>query len=264
MAKQPEGPPPPPIVQRMRVRYTKRGRLRFTSHRDIARVLERAIRRAQVPIAFSAGFSPHPKISYMGACPTGVASEAEYLELGLADIRDPDDIKKQLDEALPPGIDILEVVAVVPGEPPLADRLAASIWSVGLPGVTDAALTEALRTFMAADVVPVARRTKDGTREVDARGAVIIARVSDADTLAALALVPLAGCAMLHLVVRHATPAVRPDDVLAGLRSVAGLECSAPPMATRVAQGQLADDGQLADPLAPAQLGLLAKATVAT
>ena len=84
MARQPDGPPPPPTVQKLRIRYAKRGRLRFASHRDLARTLERALRRAQVPMAFSAGFSPHPKISYLGAAPTGAASEAEYLEIGLA------------------------------------------------------------------------------------------------------------------------------------------------------------------------------------
>ena len=71
MARQPDGPPPPPTVQKLRIRYAKRGRLRFASHRDLARTLERALRRAQVPMAFSAGFSPHPKISYVGAAPTG-------------------------------------------------------------------------------------------------------------------------------------------------------------------------------------------------
>src|SRR3954453_17708319 len=86
-----EGPPPPPGVQRLRIRYAKRGRLRFTSHRDFARAFERALRRATVPMGYSAGFSPHPKISYVGAAPTGVASEAEYLEIGLAEERDPDE-----------------------------------------------------------------------------------------------------------------------------------------------------------------------------
>ncbi len=90
MGKQPEGPPPPPTVQRLRIRYAKRGRLRFTSHRDFARAFERALRRAQVPMAYSAGFTPHPKVSYANAAPTGVASEAEYLEIGLAEVRDPD------------------------------------------------------------------------------------------------------------------------------------------------------------------------------
>ncbi len=82
MARKPEGPPPPPTVQRLRVHYTKRGRLRFSSHRDFQRAFERALRRAAVPMAYSAGFSPHPKVSYAGAAPTGVASEAEYLEIG--------------------------------------------------------------------------------------------------------------------------------------------------------------------------------------
>src|SRR5580765_6583357 len=96
----PEGPPPPPTVQRLRVRYAKRGRLRFTSHRDFARAFERALRRAEVPMAYSAGFSPHPKISYAGAAPTGVASEAEYLEIGLARECAPAQVRAALDEAL--------------------------------------------------------------------------------------------------------------------------------------------------------------------
>src|SRR5205085_2450331 len=72
-----------PVVQRIRLRYAKRGPLRFTSHRDFARAFERALHRAGVPIAYSQGFSPHPKVSYASASPTGAASGAEYLEIGL-------------------------------------------------------------------------------------------------------------------------------------------------------------------------------------
>ena len=72
----PEAPNPQlPIAQKLRIRYAKRGRLRFTSHRDFARAFERAVRRARVPIAFSSGYSPHPKISYANASPTGAATE---------------------------------------------------------------------------------------------------------------------------------------------------------------------------------------------
>ncbi|MEI8261382.1 MAG: TIGR03936 family radical SAM-associated protein, partial [Actinomycetes bacterium] len=67
-----------PTVQKLRLRYAKRGRLRFSSHRDFQRALERALRRADIPMAYSAGFHPHPKVSYANAAPTGVASEAEY------------------------------------------------------------------------------------------------------------------------------------------------------------------------------------------
>src|ERR1700712_4625309 len=101
--RQPEGPPADPVVQRVRLRYAKRGRLRFTSHRDFARAFERALRRANVPMAYSAGFTPHPKISYVGASPTGVASEAEYLEIGLAEMVELDQLCRALDAALPDG-----------------------------------------------------------------------------------------------------------------------------------------------------------------
>src|ERR1043166_6349111 len=99
-----------PVVQRIRIRYAKRGPLRFTSHRDFARAFERALRRAAVPIAFSQGFTPHPKISYASAAPTGVASEAGYLELGLREQADPGQVALALDAALSPGLDVLEAV----------------------------------------------------------------------------------------------------------------------------------------------------------
>ncbi|MEE2053443.1 TIGR03936 family radical SAM-associated protein, partial [Nocardiopsis tropica] len=107
--------------------------MRFASHRDIARALERALRRASVPMAFSAGFSPHPKVSYTGAAPTGVASEAEYLELVLAEAREPERVRADIDAAMPEGIDVLEVVEA--RQAGLADRLQASAWQVEMDGV---------------------------------------------------------------------------------------------------------------------------------
>ena len=118
----------PPPVQRLRIRYAKRGRLRFTSHRDFSRAFERAVFRARIPMAYSSGFNPHPRISYAGASPTGAASEAEYLEIALAEITDPDDVRRALVESLPVGLDVLEVVVAGPGA--LADRLEASRWRV--------------------------------------------------------------------------------------------------------------------------------------
>ena len=108
MARKPEGPPPPPVVQKVRIHYTKRGRLRFSSHRDFQRSFERALRRGNVPIAFSAGFSPHPKVSYANAAPTGVASQAEYLEVGLAKRCDGIALAKVRDESWPVGFDVVE------------------------------------------------------------------------------------------------------------------------------------------------------------
>src|SRR4051812_34397620 len=168
----PDGPPPPPTVQRVRLRYTKRGRLRFTSHRDIARAFERALRRAQVPMAYSAGFSPHPKISWVGAAPTGVASEAEYVEIGLAELRDLEQLRLALDESLPDGIDIVEIVEAPLGTS-LPDRIQASRWAIRLPGLEVAVVQTAVEAFLAAAEVPVERLTKNGMRTLDARAAVV-------------------------------------------------------------------------------------------
>jgi radical SAM-linked protein len=236
----PEGPPPPPTVQKLRIRYAKRGRLRFASHRDLARALERALRRAQVPMAFSAGFTPHPKISYLGAAPTGAASEAEYLEIGLAERRDPEQVRAALDDALPADVAVLECVEAAEGTGSLADRIDAAAWRIELPGVAVADLEAALEAFLARDVVTVARRTKNGLRDVDARAAVSGASAAEE-----------AGCAILNVVVRQVTPAVRPDDVLAALAAVADLRPPLPSRAVREAQGRLDDDGTVADPLGP-------------
>jgi len=247
LAPMPEGPAPAPVTQRLRVRYAKRGRLRFTSHRDISRAVERAVRRAGIPVAFSAGFTPHPKISYAGAAATGVASEAEYLEIGLTDARDPERVRADLDAALPSGLDILDVVPVQESGP-LADRLQASEWLIRLDGVASGAVDAAVSAFLAADVIEVERLTKKGRRRFDARAAVSSFEVLDRRATQATE----APCAILRMVVRHTTPAVRPDDVLTGLRQVADLAPPSPPMVTRLAQGPLdAETGDLADPLDP-------------
>jgi radical SAM-linked protein len=239
----PEAPNPQlPIVQKLRIRYAKRGRLRFTSHRDFARAFERAVRRARVPIAYSSGYSPHPKISYANASPTGAATEAEYLEIGLTRECDPATVRADLDASLPPGLDVMEVV--VAGQGSLADRLQASEWSIALVGVDVDAASAAVDAFLAADAVEVERMSKRGMRSFDARADVVAleARAGDDGD------VP---CAILRVVIRHDTPSVRPDDVLAGLRSRGGLQVEQTPVATRSAQGPLDQKtGMVGDPLA--------------
>jgi radical SAM-linked protein len=231
----PDGPPPPPVVQRLRLRYAKRGRLRFSSHRDFQRALERALRRAQVPMAYSAGFHPHPKISFANAAPTGTASEAEYVELALAERRDPDELRRALDTSLPDGLDVLEVVEAAPGA--LADRLEASDWVVELPGADVGQVRAAVSAFLQSERVEVERLTKNGPRALDARGPVESLTVDDTG-----------GGPVLRLVCRHVTPTVRPQEVLAGLQLVAGFVPAGPPRSTRLSQGPLRD-GTVGDPL---------------
>lgn len=234
MREQPEQQAPP--VQRLRIRYAKRGRLRFTSHRDFSRAFERAVFRARIPMAYSSGFNPHPRISYAGAAPTGSASEAEYLEIALAAVLDPADVHRTLEEALPDGLDVLEVVESPGGS--LADRLEASHWVIDLTAPAET-VGGAVERFLAAGSVTVERMTKKGLREFDCRAAVV-----------ALAAGPGDRGSRLDLVLRHGVPAVRPDDVLAGLAAVAGLDAGEAPLLTRLAQGPLDPaTGTIGDPL---------------
>jgi radical SAM-linked protein len=242
---QPEGGQAP-IVQRIRLRYAKRGPMRFTSHRDFARAFERALLRAGVPIAYSQGFTPHPKISYASAAPTGVASEAEYLEIGLREPVDPAHLVLALDAALSPGLDVLDAVEAGGGS--LADRIDASQWRIELPGVSAESARQAVDAFLAAPEVLVERLTKQGRRSLDSRAPVVRLTATQA-TDATPSEVSGVPCAILDLVVRQVTPSVRPDDVLSGLRVAADLEPPVPPRATRLAQGALTAQGDLVDPL---------------
>jgi radical SAM-linked protein len=232
-------------VQRVRIRYAKRGPLRFTSHRDFARAFERAVRRADVPVAFSQGFTPHPKISYASAAPTGVASEAEYLEIGLRARVDPQELRAALDTALSPGLDVLDAVEAAGGS--LAERIEASHWRIELSGIEPDVVRHAVAVFRAAPEVLVERMTKQGRRVFDTRDAVNhIDVVGQTGAPSEVTAIP---CAILEVVVRQVTPSVRPDDVLSGLRVVADLEPPVPPRATRLAQGRLTAQGEIVDPL---------------
>ncbi len=209
-------------------------------------------------MAYSAGFNPHPKISYANAAPTGAASEAEYVELSVTRPVVPELLRQALDDSLPAGLDVLDVVEAGPGA--LADRLEASVWQIELPGVEREVLAGAVRVFLNADEAIVSRMMKNGMRTFDARAAVLDAVVLEEPALRVAgspanftdrpAQATTSSCAILRVVVRHCTPAVRPDDVLAALRSQAHLAPPSPPRMTRLAQGPLDEEGDaVVDPL---------------
>lgn len=212
--------------------------MRFTSHRDFSRAFERAVFRARLPMAYSSGFNPHPRISYAGAAPTGSASEAEYLEIALAEIVDPADVERALGEVMPAGLDVLQVVESQPGS--LADRLEASHWRIQLP-VAAARITPWVETFLASEHVEVQRMTKKGLRTFDCRAAVVSLTVASDD-----------GGVVLDVVLRHGTPSVRPGDVLTALSAHAEEPLENAALLTRLAQGPLGDDGVVGDALAHA------------
>src|SRR5207253_11198375 len=105
------------------------------------------------------------------AGPTGAASEAEYVEIAVTRRCDPESLRVALDEALPPGLDVVDLVEAGPGA--LADRLQGSAWQLELPGADPAEVAGALATYLAAERVEVQRLTKTGPRTFDTRQAVV-------------------------------------------------------------------------------------------
>jgi radical SAM-linked protein len=206
--------------------------MRFASHRDVARAFERGVRRAGVPIAHSAGFTPHPKISYAGGAPTGVASEAEYLSLALTSRSDPAAVRERLNAALPDGIEVIDVSEGAGGLP--ASQLVASEWQVILPGLPPRAVAPAVQEFLALEHAEVERLTSKGMRRMDARPAVVSIDLLASDG---------ASAATLRMIVKHTVPAVRPDDVLTAMREFSGVTPDAPPLMTRLAQGSIGESG---------------------
>lgn len=227
--KQPPQQPPP--AQKMRLRYAKRGTARFTSHRDFGRALERALRRADVPMAYSSGFNPHPRISYANAAPTGASSEAEYVELGLAKTCDPGKLLAALNDSLPGGFVMLDAAEAL--AEPLGDLLQASDWVVSLEA-DPKTVSQAIEQLLGQESVVVERMTKNGLRSFDVRAAVL-------------------GCVKhpdgFQVRIRHTTPLVRPDDVVSALRGFAP-ELPKLVLLHRVTQGPLTVDG-IGDPLRP-------------
>jgi hypothetical protein len=147
---------------------------------------------------------------------------------------DPDTVRVRLDAVLPDGIDVIEVADLAVAQAP---RLEASDWEVVLPGVAPEAATRAVEAFLAAAHAEVDRLTSNGVRRLDTRAGVVTLEVDRRATAEGQQ-----ECAILRMVVRHLTPAVRPEDILAAFRAMSGLEPSSPAVVTRLAQGPLGTD----------------------
>lgn len=230
-------------MQRLRVRYTKLGRVRFLSARDLTSVWERALRRAELPIAYSEGFSPHPKVSFPDALPVGYASTGEYAELTFAAEIDPGRGLGRLSAALPTGMDITTYLTVPDGARKLASFLKATIWELdfGVVGEADAPtfvdeLDRRIARLLDEKQVEVVRHRAKGDVTVDLRPTVVAMAAS-------LRGDPPQQAPVLRAVLRNDGPTVRPSDLAKALTRFADTDLPDPRTYTRVAQGSWTDEG---------------------
>ncbi|HEY3844152.1 MAG TPA: TIGR03936 family radical SAM-associated protein [Acidimicrobiales bacterium] len=162
---------------RVRFRFTKTGKIRFTSHRDVARMWERALRRSGVPVALSQGFSPHPLLSFGLALPTGCESLGEYLDARLDEAQFEDSavpgLPDLLSDLLPVGMEVQAAAAISMAEGSLQQEVASCDWELEVLGVAGEELQERIEQVLAAPSLTVRRERKGRQTEDDIRPAIL-------------------------------------------------------------------------------------------
>jgi radical SAM-linked protein len=158
---------------RLRIRSTKLGKVRFVGHRDLARIWDRALRRVGLPVTFSAGFTPRPKISFGLALPTGAESLAEYLDVEV-EVDPPESpvdllvLIEQLSAVLPVGIDAVAVGDSTSDVGSLQESVTSCTWELWAPQLAPADIAGATR-LLDAEQLPIERERKGERRTDDIR-----------------------------------------------------------------------------------------------
>jgi radical SAM-linked protein len=204
----------------LRLRFTERGKVRFVSHRDVARAFDRAFRVNQLPLAFTEGFSPRPKVSFGLALSVGHESDAEYLDVELREPLDAATLIAPLTESLPEGIAVTGAVALVDRAPALQESVTTVDYRVTPFDLRD----EPLPAHVLADLVAAATDRAELPVTQVRKGQERVVDVKPVITTIELVLDAAADAAVLELSLSTQPRGARPREVLDALAAVAGID----------------------------------------
>ncbi len=162
-------PPVPTLVPKLRLTVTKTDRAASLSHLEYMTLIHRAIRRADLPVKYSAGFHPAPRVSFGDALPLGVSSETELIDLELTMPCQPQEAMARLNQELPAGVCVLSAEIWPRKNASPADSILATTFKVPLPEDTDDGLESRLKDFLAQKSVVTTRVKKNRSSELDLR-----------------------------------------------------------------------------------------------
>ncbi len=165
--RKPSSPAMTVARSRVRLKWSKSEEVRFTSHLDVGRIVERAIRRSAIPIAYSEGFHPHQKVAFGPPLPLGFVSDAEYLDIQLSEPYSASFFQR-LNSSLPPGFEFLEGRPVLGKSDSLSFVINLATYQVGLGLAPDQA-EKSIESIMAKANLVVQRTSKEKTKDVDIR-----------------------------------------------------------------------------------------------
>ena len=195
---------------RMLFEFGKGGRLRYISHLDLQRFMQRALRRTDLPVAYSQGFSPHPQMAFASALAMGWSSDVEILDVKLTDAVDEEHAREQLDRALPPEMPVHRARLVEDRFPAMMAKLVWADYTIELSGASAETVVSAIDGYMTEESVIALRKTKSGEKPADIRKMTASLRADGTTVYARLMLTELA--------------TVKPDLLLNTLAERAGVE----------------------------------------
>jgi radical SAM-linked protein len=204
---------------KQRVRFSKLGKIRFLSHRDLARVWERGLRRAGVRVAYSEGFSPRPRLSFGLALSTGYESLGEYLDVDLhpdAGIA-PEVLPEVVTPSLPEGMVAQVAIPLDPGTESLQAAVTSSAWRLEVVGPDRQDLEEAVTRALAADTLPITVERKGSETTLDARPAIRSLSLADDELTLPEGVVPLRSSTVLVAELATQPRSLRPAELLRAL-----------------------------------------------
>ncbi len=157
-------------MQRLRVRFSRGEELKFISHLDIMRLLERALTRASIPLAYSEGFSPHPRMSLAAPLALGVTSESELMDIYLDRHASPQWFRSAISQQLPRGMEVLGVYQVPEGVPSLQAQVRFAEYVVEVEGEkSQEDVRAAITGLLACESLPWHHQRDTGERKYDLR-----------------------------------------------------------------------------------------------
>lgn len=200
----------PQPQQRLRITFSQQGALRYVGHLDVVRTWERALRRARVPLAYSAGFNPDPRLFFASGLPLGATGQAELVDVVLNQPMEPAAFLAAVNAEMPPGLHLLDVAEAPLKAPALQALLQASVWQVDVTTALDeAALRQRLEAFLASVEVSASKRRKGRQISYNLRPLVLELHYDERTD---------AGRQRLRMILRSAPEATgRADAVLAAL-----------------------------------------------
>lgn len=228
---------------RLRIAFSKHGKIRFTSHRDVARIWERALRRTNLPVAYSEGFTPRPKLSFGLALSTGHESEGEYLDVDLDPEQGADldlvGLATHLSAQLPVGMTATGVVVVDRRMPSLQQAVTSCTWQIDILGVDESTAEAAVDGALAAEELIVTRERKGKQVTDDLRPLVLSLDVDQ----------PIEDGVRLIAELGTQPRAVRVSELLSAFDPPLDEQCVLGSRVLRLHQWIITDDGQRIDPM---------------